>query len=179
MSIGLDVQFPPLSVAKKYNSKGRFICASVFLLPFKNSSFNIITLSEVIEHLPVNSEVNALREACRVLSCNGKLFLTTPNMNPLGFWGDPAYFFLGHRHYSLGKLKKILESAGFKIISMRNCGGFFQLLNGILALLYKHLLKKKFITFACLNDLIKKEFYHNGKSWWTSTKIVILAEKIK
>jgi len=178
-SIGLDLQLPPLLVAKKYNSEGMFISASVFSLPFQDSSFDIITLSEVIEHLPANSEISALREIGRVLTANGKVFLTTPNMNPLGFWADPAYFFLGHRHYSVDKLKIILDSADFKIISLWNYGGFFQLLNGFLGVLYKYLLRRKFVTFVWVNNLIRKEFRNRKKSWWTSTKVVILAEKIK
>ena len=179
ISIGLDLQLPPLLTGKKHNSHWLFVSGSVLSLSFQNSSFDLVTLSEVIEHLPRNSEVTSLREINRVLRSKGKIFLTTPNMNPISICADPAYFFFGHRHYSVDKLRAMLESADFRIISILHCGGFFQVFNGFLAVAYKYFLKRKFITPFWLNYLIKKEFHHNKKTWWTSTKIVILAEKIK
>lgn len=177
-SIGLELQLQPLLIAKKHNPKGLFLSGSVFAIPFQDSYFDIVTLVDVIEHLPKNTEVSALQEISRVLCSERKLFLTTPNMHPMGICADPAYFLTGHRHYSIRRLKKMLELSGFEIVFLLHLGGFFSACNAFFSSICKHLLKRKFSTPAWLNYLIKKE-YRYDKSWWTSTRLAILAKKIK
>jgi len=174
-SFGLDLQLQPLLAAKKYNPQTKLVSGNLLHLPLKASSFDIVTLTEVIEHIPDGSEIAALREISRILRPGGKIFLTTPNNNPLWFWADPACLF-GHRHYSVAKLRNILELSEFKINLTLNCGGFFQLFNALLFIFYKYFLKRRFFAPIWFNHLIEKEF-RPGKSWLSSAKIVILAEK--
>lgn len=68
--------------------------ASASKLPFKDDSFNLITLQDVIEHF---SDLNiALSEIHRVISKNGILYLSTPNRFSLiniiadPHWGLPV-----------------------------------------------------------------------------------------
>src|SRR5688572_26501638 len=55
-------------------------------LPFANSSFDKVIMSEVLEHLP--SDIKGLREIRRILKKGGKLILTVPNANYPLLW-DP------------------------------------------------------------------------------------------
>lgn len=58
----------------------------IYDLPYKDSEFDKIILSEVLEHLP--DDINALKSIKRVLKPGGILFITVPNRNYPFFW-DP------------------------------------------------------------------------------------------
>lgn len=78
------------SISKLYKnikiSKG-----SVYEIPFKNSTFDAIICSEVMEHLV--DETNALSELKRVLKPKGNLYLTVPSSKFPILW-DPLNWFL-------------------------------------------------------------------------------------
>ena len=61
-------------------------------LPFQDNYFDLVLLSEVIEHL-VNPD-NALKEAHRVLKSNGILIVTTPNLSS---WMNRVYLLFGYQ----------------------------------------------------------------------------------
>lgn len=55
----------------------RFVAASVYALPFEDSTFDCVTFQEVIEHL--EGAARAVKELNRVLRPGGTLIVTTPN----------------------------------------------------------------------------------------------------
>jgi 2-polyprenyl-3-methyl-5-hydroxy-6-metoxy-1,4-benzoquinol methylase len=65
-------------VAKKCTSER--VVGSILEMPFKKNTFDVVTCSEVIEH--VTDPQKAIAEMYRVLKPGGILFLTTPN----AFW---------------------------------------------------------------------------------------------
>jgi ubiquinone/menaquinone biosynthesis C-methylase UbiE len=71
--VGLDLN---QKYFKKQTAEEK-VQASGIRLPFKDSSFNVVFMIEVLEHLP--SEQKALNEAKRVLKQGGLLFITVPN----------------------------------------------------------------------------------------------------
>ena len=70
-------------------------------LPFRNNSFDVILIIEVIEH--VRNDIQAVAELSRVLKPNGKLLLKTPN--GLIMENTNPYHF---RHYHPEQLKDML-----------------------------------------------------------------------
>jgi len=63
---------------KMTGTNGRITTASAFSLPYKSSSYDVVLLLDVIEHL---SDVRrAIREAFRVLKSGGQMFIATPNI---------------------------------------------------------------------------------------------------
>ena len=118
----------PDSQAVKFsieNIKGaKFLVGDALDLPVKSSYADAATLFDVIEHVPVDTEHQALKEVCRVLKPGGLLFLTTPNSTPLMNLLDMAFYF-GHRHYTKQRLEHLLKQADFKIIKSTVKGGYW------------------------------------------------------
>ncbi len=100
-------------------------------LPFPDNSFDFILFNEIFEHLRLNP-IDTLLEINRVLTPQGKLILTTPNLynirNVTRFIlgkgiGDPYFEFkklhtighMGHvREYSVSQMKIFLLNTGFE-----------------------------------------------------------------
>ncbi|MDO8431354.1 MAG: glycosyltransferase [Candidatus Binatus sp.] len=119
-AIGMDFNFAKLRFLRRYGMP--LTNASAFALPFKDSSFDCVISSEVIEHLPYDEVL--FSEMSRVLRPGGMLILETPDYSTIG-WQiiEPVYGFLmpgGYKdehitHYSLEKLSEILPRHGFAI----------------------------------------------------------------
>lgn len=60
--------------------------ANIYQLPFPDSIFDAVILSEVLEH--IEDDVAGLKEAYRVLKPGGVAVITVPNAN-YPFWWDP------------------------------------------------------------------------------------------
>jgi len=75
-----DIDISKVLISRAYkllNGKGSFYAASIYNLPFKNHSFDMVIMTEVIEHLQKPNL--GLQEVYRVLKLNGILILTVPN----------------------------------------------------------------------------------------------------
>jgi len=117
LGVGLDIIEQALVVA---NGQGvSTVCGVAGSLLFKTAVFDVVTMWEVLEHLPQPGQ--ALREAHRVLRQNGLLLMSTPNGESLqaGFWRHhwPGWDIPRHLQiFSRGSLTHLLEDSGFVII---------------------------------------------------------------
>jgi len=85
-------------------------------LPFRDSSFDIVIMNEVISHLK-NPEF-VLRECYRILEPGGKIILTAP-VRSLFFYNISTT----HIHeMNTRELKTLLEESGFTILVHEVCG---------------------------------------------------------
>jgi ubiquinone/menaquinone biosynthesis C-methylase UbiE len=73
-----DLSFKNLSKIHSSDVNGNYSClaSDVLHLPFHDQSFNVIVLSEVLEHL--NDPELAVKNLFRILKNKGKLIITTP-----------------------------------------------------------------------------------------------------
>jgi 2-polyprenyl-3-methyl-5-hydroxy-6-metoxy-1,4-benzoquinol methylase len=88
---------------------------------FKNNFFDLIVMLDVIEH--TKSPFNVLKEVYRVLKPDGKLVVTTPNINAIerfisnnnwhGF-KDKTHLYL----FTPTSLRFLAEKVGFKILTL-------------------------------------------------------------
>lgn len=90
---GIEVEPEYLAQAQKTvtNPKVHLQLGSVYELPFPARTFDVVLLSEVLEHL--TNEKNALKEIKRVLKPGGWLVLTVPSVDFPFLW-DPLNWLL-------------------------------------------------------------------------------------
>lgn len=130
----------------------RFVVADLAFLPFGDSSFDFIILSEVIEHILPEERELVMKELRRVIAPSGCLFLTSPN-------GMHVFFLLRKFLDSVSKgclritdqiydkplpphsLVRLLKISGWKII-------FFLLDNYTFGLRYGKVRLARFPIFA-------------------------------
>lgn len=169
----VDVEEKALNVLKKNLPKVKIVKAFSNKLPFKDNEFDVVTFWDVIEHIPVNSEQETLREINRVIKFGGYLFLATVNKN---FWSDlldPAYYLAGHRHYTQKNLSEMLKDCGFKVEEVRTGGSFFSSFYALSFYFFKHILKTKMPTISFIEKAMENDMQRPG-----FIQIAIRAKKI-
>ena len=167
-SIGIELEIDALKIAKRNCPKNEFVLGSSLNLPFRQKIFGHVTLWEVIEHVPKGTESLLLTEINRVSKENVNFTMSTPNNHPIAMMLDPAYFFRGHRHYSMKALNSLVSKHGFEIKSQRIKGGLGMLLEMNLFYFFKHILKRRpsGTIYGLFFDRSKKEYLrdYNGLS---------------
>lgn len=123
-AIGCDVYHPALEKAKGINKRHTIIEASAVKLPFKNSSFDLISAISVVEHLTFKEIEKFLREAYRTLTPRGYIFLITPNFSsPLRYiLGKQWFGYTDPTHvtfFNPPSLSQLLQQHGFGNIKLR------------------------------------------------------------
>lgn len=129
VSVGVDIAEPQIVYAKeRYGGHGReFQQVDSGPLPFDGSSFDLVTIIELIEHLPPRENDALIRESMRVLAPGGMLLVSTPNYG--GFWpaleamigrfGGLSYAEQHITHYDRKSLRRLLEGAGGTNVAVR------------------------------------------------------------
>ena len=122
---GLDGQ--PEQVVRVYEHGGRAAVADLEApLPFGESSFDLVTCLEVIEHIARAEHL--FSEAWRVLASRGHLVLSTPNFS---VWQNRVRYWIGSgpvnegahlRFFTPHTLKAGLTAAGFRIVAQQSFG---------------------------------------------------------
>ncbi len=119
------------------------------ILPFQDAEFDIVLLTEVLEHIPDPS--NILKEIRRVLKSEGLLFITVPF-----FWGLHDIPFDEYR-YTPFALERILNERQFKIVEMKPAGRWNACLASMLAQYGRRYLcgRKGKVFSICVFPLVK------------------------
>jgi SAM-dependent methyltransferase len=175
--IGAGARLTSIQIAARRVSSNVFLCAVGEALPFSDHAFDLVTLNQVVEHVP--DQLAVLREACRVLRPGGALYVACPNY--LRFY-EPHYKvvwlpllpkFLGRFYLRLRgrnpvmlrdlyyttnyRLRKWLEAMGdeFEVLDLhqeqfiRKCAGVGEFASGGARLL------KEMISFPLLGPALR------------------------
>jgi ubiquinone/menaquinone biosynthesis C-methylase UbiE len=106
--IGLDLDEAKLRIAAKYE---HVVKADACCLPFKNSCFDGVLASHILEH--VSNDLEAMREIYRVLRGGGILVAESPTPWH-GAQADSTHL----RSYDLKSFRDLAKKAGFKVLSI-------------------------------------------------------------
>lgn len=171
----IDIEDEPLKVARKRFPKMKFIKSSIIdETNFRKNEFDVILFFMVIEHIPAGSELTALRNINRIIKKGGNLFLTTMNSNFFSNLLDPAYFLVGHRHYSKKHLTELLSLAGFKVKEVKFNGGLGNVAYTFLLYFFKHVLKRAEPKGGLMDRLMELDYKNKG---FTEIDIKAIKEK--
>ena len=128
--LGIDIAESQIDYAKEFImptlKNGEFLRYEGEQIPFKDNSFDCITLIEVIEHLTVKNSRKLINEAMRLLVPKGKLIITTPNYK--SHWPilemllekfSPVKY--GEQHisrFTSKALTRVVEASNFQLVKM-------------------------------------------------------------
>jgi len=121
--LGIDLPGPWLEKAQANLPHARLI-ASPGLAEVPNEMqdrFDLALLLETLEHVPRGSEPAILRNITKLLRPGGTLVLATPAAG-LPALSDPAWWLVGHRHYSARKIYDLAGVAGLVVAGSRYSG---------------------------------------------------------
>ena len=98
----------------------------------------------------------------KVLRQNGLLVITTPHDNIMGNIFDIAHWLVGHRHYKVEKLEKMLDEAGFKIEEVLLRGKFWNNFSIPFFYLFKYLFGINIYRNNFVEKVLRKEYAQEG-----------------
>lgn len=139
---GVDI----VDIKPKYLFKlGCFKIKKITKLPFKNSSFKLITLLEVLEHIKAKYTFSVLHEISRVLDKGGILIVSVPvnenigkishyNKSKKGYVNPNSHMRMYHKNLLIWELQKSgfeIENY-YEIIAFNKFGNFLNFANKFL-----------------------------------------------
>lgn len=171
---GCDSSQQAILIAQKINKKAKIKKASADKLPYKNSSFDLVSAISVIEHLTKRQSREFIKEAKRVLKPNGYIFLVTPNFatpiriiqgNKWFGYNDPTHI----NFFTPMSLKHLLKSNGFysfKFLFKTNYHVFFDWEFSTIYRKFPKFLKRIaiFLFFASPLTFIRNSFWILAKN---------------
>ena len=157
--IGIDPSDDCLNAAKKFKHPlCSFKKGNALELPFKDNTFDTVMSWEVLEHIPKNTEGKMFSEIYRVLKPGGNLFLSTQHRNFFATILDPAWWLVGHRHYSQKEIKQFAHNARFKISKLYVKGGMFTIIGFSNMYFSKWILQRPQLFKSFFKNQTEKEY---------------------
>jgi len=142
--VGIDTDRKNLLSAQRALKQNniKFVELSVLDLgQFETNSFDMVTMFDVLEHLPKNTHDKCMSEIRRVLKNESELIMSVPNNAFFSNLLDPAWYF-GHRHYSKGHIVNILAKNEFEITVIDYGGKLYELFSMILLYFFKWVMRR-------------------------------------
>lgn len=177
-AFGLDINKQAIKVARKKIRQAHFKVASCLKMTYPDEFFDVVTLWDVLEHLPEKKEKEALVEINRVLKRVGWFCLCTPRKSFLLKLSDLSYWILGHRHYSEEEIRDLLKNSGFEVLKIYNTTGIRSLLFANLSIFFKYIFHRPVPFFHLWQKFLAPEYKENLKPSPFLVKKYYLAKKI-
>lgn len=143
-TVGTDISAESISIAQSElkNKDIQFSVGSATQLDFPDNTFDAVFCWEVIEHIPKDTEQKMFDEVHRVLKKGGVFYVSTPHDDLRSKLLDPAWWLIGHRHYSIEKLHSFFGKK-FRLKKHMVKGGWWW-------------------TFSLLNMYVSKWLFHRS-----------------
>lgn len=110
-AVGTDASTVALSWCKRRGLGGRVACCDFAAPPFRDGTFDVVMLLDVLEHL--DDDKGALKNAFRLLQGGGLLVVTVPAYPIL--WSGEDYVSEHRRRYVRRDVQEMVAAAGFTV----------------------------------------------------------------
>lgn len=143
--VGIDVSGPWLHVAERNVPDATFLKVEnlVDLPDSLSEQFDCVFFLETLEHLPRGTEREVISSLASICSPEGKIILSTPVAGVAALL-DPAWFLVGHRHYRLSTLRRLVSSTGLEVSGYYYSGNFWTSLDVVSLYVFKHILRRQY-----------------------------------
>ena len=142
--------------------RASFTEGSAIRIPLPDESVDTVVSWEVIEHIPKRTESMMFKEAHRVLKRGGTFYLSTPYAHILSNATDPAWWLIGHRHYSRAMLNRYAVENGFDVIDLRVRGGVWTVTESLNMYISKWIFRRPRIYKDLMDRKSTDEFGRTG-----------------
>jgi 2-polyprenyl-3-methyl-5-hydroxy-6-metoxy-1,4-benzoquinol methylase len=162
--VGTEISETDLRTIKRHLQDSRLSTrvASALELPFDDRHFDTVVSWEVLEHIPRNTEPRMFVEVARVLKPGGRFYVSTPHAALLSQLADPAWWLLGHRHYTAKRLYTLAKAASFAVERLEIRGGFWEVTSLLNLYFSKWILRRRPLAEKALTARIDREYETPG-----------------
>jgi len=140
--IGVDRDEKLIMRARHGVPGSEFILHDATEIPTDIGSLTVVAMFDFLEHLTEVGVVDMLVRVRGLLEPEGRLLLSVPCRGFLSNALDPA-FYLGHRHYRIQDLERILNIEGFKVSRVVYAGGLWEQLSLIWLYIFKWVFRRE------------------------------------
>ena len=157
---GLEISEKDLITVKKHikNKNVSFKIGSALYLPFEDETFDTVVAWEVLEHIPKNKEEIMFKEVSRVLKPKGTFYLSTPRRSFFSNIFDPAWWFIGHRHYNKKDLIEYGKKIGFRLKKMIVKEGMWEIIGMNNLYIAKWIFRRRSFFEKIINQFQDKQY---------------------
>ena len=152
------------------------LVSSAIDIKLPNNSIDTVISWEVIEHIPLNGEEKMFDEVGRVLKKGGTFYLSTPYDHMISKFLDPAWWLIGHRHYSRNFFKEICSKKGFEIEKVTTRGHLLSIIHLDNLYVSKWIFRRRPFFEEKLDKKVDNEFMNKENGY---SNIFLKMRKIK
>jgi SAM-dependent methyltransferase len=161
---GLEMSAGDLTTAKAHvtDARATFSVGSAIEVPSGDETADTVVSWEVIEHIPKGTEDRMFLEVRRILRPGGAFYLSTPHAT---FWSnllDPAWWLVGHRHYSVDRLRDFARRHGFEVVAVALRASWWTLLAVLDLYVAKWIFRRRPFFESFLNAKTDDEYARAG-----------------
>lgn len=115
---GVDVDQSQIDACRRLDLDVERINSLIEYLKERVGKFGLVTLIDVLEHIPQDSVIESLKHVCAALAPNGRLIIRVPNANSM-VWTRWHYNDFTHRvGFTESSVFFVLRNAGFLAVSV-------------------------------------------------------------
>ena len=156
---GMEINENNLKTARTLkDNRLSFKVGSTIDLPFPDNNFDTICAWEILEHIPKNTENMMFKEINRVLKKDGVYYMSTPLSSFFSNVLDPAWWLIGHRHYSVAEITAFMNKNNFSLENVQIRGGWAECFGTINLYISKWILRRRPLFEGFFQRLRNKEF---------------------